>query len=72
MEIVLIKDAIKEEKEKIAELDKELLKRGVNLEVKGEDLSVGSREKQVSDSCVEDEQSRKDSRTEDTTSTIPN
>ena len=70
IEIALVEDAIREEKERIAELDKELLKHRV--EVKGEELSVGSRAESLSDAFVKDELIGQDSRTEDTSSAVPN
>lgn len=69
IEIALLEDSIRGEKQKIAELDEALLRHGV--EVKGEPAGV----KKVEPSCdsrPQDDFNNLNNRTEDSTDTIPN
>ena len=68
MEIALLEDAIREEKQKIAELDKALFEHGV--EVKGESSNTVTKVEQQHSNSECDLDNKLDSRTKD--STMPN
>ena len=71
MEIVLLEDAIREEKEKIAELDKALLKYGVEVKVDTELVGMTTRVEQHTDNLIAlDDSNKVSSRTKESSSIV--
>ena len=64
MEVMLLEDAIREEKQKIAELDKALLEHGIEINIEELSNSTSKIKQQQSSKCDTD---RLNSRTKDST-----